>query len=99
MPKCSCRRIAPRCLYCLEDKRRRNKAAYTTEGRREKEKRAVATRLKRKHLRQRERDASKVGSTVRYGEMGIAYANKILSRPCPSTSITWEHISAGRSNS
>lgn len=86
MPKCSCRRIAPRCLYCLEDKRRRNKAAYTTADRREKARRARAKVTK--DYRGMYRDIA-----------DIKQAELILSRKPPSSAITWLELSAGRSNS
>jgi len=60
---------------------------------------AVNARKRRRERGIKERAANKIGAKVLYGEMDIAYANRILSQPCPSTPITWEHISAGRSNS
>lgn len=85
MPKCTCRRMAPRCAYCLEDKRKRNKAAYTTEGRREKE------RLYRERIA--------LGTVIRREGLDIEKAERILAKKPPSSTITWLELSAGRSNS
>lgn len=86
MPKCSCGRIAPRCDYCREDKRKRNKAAYTTEARREKGR--------------RERLRLKLGNIIRREDpMDIRQAEMILARKPPRSVVTWLELSAGRSNS
>lgn len=84
MAKCTCKRIAPRCEYCLEDKRRRNKESYTTEKRRERE------------ARYRER---KFHGVIAHDPLDVAYANRILAKKPPSSAITWLELSAGRSNS
>jgi len=84
MTKCSCKRVAPRCEYCRADKRKRNKAAYTTEKRRE--------RARRERMR-----IKLVGHKPDYLDVG--YAEKILARRPPSSPITWLELSAGRSNS
>lgn len=86
MPKCSCRRIAPRCAYCKKVSRDNGRKKYSTVARRERARRERANGVK--YYRGNYRD-----------EKDIKQAEIILSRKPPSSSITWEHISAGRSNS
>ena len=82
--KCSCKRVAPYCEHCREIRRKLYRKHYTT--------------AKRRERARREREASKLGSTVRYGDLDIAFAEKILAKKPPSRAVTWLELSAGRSN-